>query len=171
MNDRPPDPSPAGEGGSREAADGWGGRRTEQSPGFARALRKRLTRHEVKLWNWLRESVVPAGFHFRRQVPIGPFIADFACLSRRLIVELDGEQHGTDEGRSRDQQRDAELKARGYRVLRFTNAEIDREKPVVLETIRAALLDPHPSPSAPPSPTGEGSDVQLRPSASKPPHR
>jgi very-short-patch-repair endonuclease len=130
-----------------------------------------LTRHEVKLWNWLRESVVPTGFHFRRQVPIGPFIADFACLSRRLIVELDGEQHGTEPARLRDRRRDEDLQSRGYRVLRFTNAEIDREKQVVLETIRAALLDPHPSPSAPPSPAGEGSGAQLRSSNSHPPQR
>ena len=141
-NDQAPDPSPAGEGGSRAAADGWGSRRTDQGPARARALRKSLTRHEEKLWNWLRESVVPMGFHFRRQVPIGSFIVDFACLSARLIVEVDGEQHGSEAGRIRDEKRDPWLRARGYHLLRFANREIDRERQVVLETIRAAGQSP-----------------------------
>lgn len=123
-----------------------------------------MTPHEVKLWNWLRETIVPAGFHMRRQVAIGDYIVDFACLAARLVIEVDGEQHGTDAGRSADGLRDERLAELGYRVLRFTNREIDREKRVVLDTIYAALsarAGPHPSPSAPPSPSGEGSGVAL----------
>jgi very-short-patch-repair endonuclease len=61
--------------------------------GVARALRKRMTPQEAKLWVALR-TLRPAGFHFRRQVPIGPYVVDFACLKHRLIVEVDGGQHG-----------------------------------------------------------------------------
>ena len=173
---RRPDPSPVGEGG--RAAAGWGGKRTSLGVSRARALRKRMTRHEVKLWNWLREAIEPTGFHMRRQVPIDRFIVDFACLAARLVIEVDGEQHGSDVGRARDSERDLRLAELAYRVLRFTNRDIDREKHVVLATIDAALSAfpgsprpagrPHPAPAAPPSPAGEGSVVEpgaTRPSA------
>jgi very-short-patch-repair endonuclease len=159
------DPSPAGEGGSRAAADGWGGRRSEQTPTRARSLRRRLTPQEVKLWNWLREAIAPAGFPMRKQVPIDRFIVDFACLSRRLVIEVDGAQHGVEPVASADRIRDVRLAELGYRVLRFSNGQVDREKAVVLDTVYAALsgtdAHPHPSPSATPSPAGEGSSVGL----------
>jgi very-short-patch-repair endonuclease len=99
-----------------------------------------MTAHEVKLWNWLREEIAPAGFHFRRQVPIGRFVADFACLRYKVVVEVDGVQHGI--GRATgDQTRDAALTTLGYRVLRFWNREIDHEKTMVLDTIFAALCE------------------------------
>jgi very-short-patch-repair endonuclease len=125
-----------------------------------------MTRHEVKLWNWLREGLVPLGYHFRRQVPIERFIVDFACLRRGLIVEVDGEQHGRDRDiQAADRERDQALADRGYRVLRFTNSDIDRRKAVVLDTILAALRgewdEPHPVPSGPPSPAGEGSPAHT----------
>ena len=65
----------------------------------ARALRKRLTPQEVKLWVKLRE-LKTFGFHFRRQVPIGPYIVDFATLSARVVVEIDGGQHNMGAGDS-----------------------------------------------------------------------
>ncbi len=80
-----------------------------------RGLRKRMTAHEVKLWNWLREELGPAGFHFRRQVPIGRFVVDFACLNQKLVVEVDGYQHGTTELRA-DRKRDGELAQLGYKI-------------------------------------------------------
>lgn len=167
MIERDGDPSPAGEGG-REAA-GWGGRRTPLSPARARSLRKRLTPQEVKLWNWLRESIAPAGFHFRKQVPIDVYVVDFACLPARLVVEVDGGQHGSDEGMRRDAERDARLNALGYRVLRFSNHEVDRSRRIVLDTIRAVLDETYPARRsaalAPPSPTGEGSRTTSSPRA------
>ena len=103
-----------------------------------------MTAQEVKLWNWLREEVAPAGFHFRRQVPFGSFIVDFACLRRHLVIEVDGAQHGHDGRREADQARDHALANLGFRVLRFWNHEIDREKRVVLDTIHAALTERPP---------------------------
>jgi very-short-patch-repair endonuclease len=104
-----------------------------------RRLRKQLTPQEVKLWNWLREGFRPLGFHFRRQVPIGAFIVDFACLKHDVIIEADGGGHGSDDALRRDAERDAALSALGFRVLRFWNHEIDREKSIVMDTILAAL--------------------------------
>ncbi len=114
--------------------------RSDLSTAIPRALRRRMTRHEVKLWNWIRESVVPLGYHFRRQVPIERFVVDFACLKQHLIVEIDGEQHGRDPAvRAADRERDALLARQGYRVLRITNQDVDRRKTVVLDTILAAV--------------------------------
>ena len=64
---------------------------------FARALRKRLTPQEVRLWMKLRE-LKALGFNFRRQAPIGPYIVDFVCFRCRLVIEADGGQHGLHEG-------------------------------------------------------------------------
>jgi len=118
-----------------------------------------MTPQEVKLWNWLREEIVPAGFHFRRQAPFGSYVVDFACLARRLVVEVDGAQHGHGRRREADQARDQALAKLGYPVLRFWKHEIDREKRVVLDTIYAALTEtPPPRPlRGRPSPEGEGS--------------
>jgi very-short-patch-repair endonuclease len=130
-----------------------------------------MTPHEVKLWNWLREAIVPAGYRFRRQAPIDRFVVDFACLRARLVIEVDGEQHGLEHGLRRDKLRDERLAELGYAVLRFSNREIDREKPVVLDTIFAAVAarcEAHITRAGPtpvrafgatrPSPAGEGSE-------------
>jgi very-short-patch-repair endonuclease len=106
---------------------------------IARKLRKRMTRQEVILWGRLRE-LRELGFHFRRQSPIAHYIADFECRRRRLIVEVDGMQHGFDSHRTRDVSRDRTLNEMGYRVLRFGNPEIDRNIDGVLESIRLALI-------------------------------
>jgi very-short-patch-repair endonuclease len=105
-----------------------------------------MTPQEVKLWNWLREGLSPQGFHFRRQAPIGLYIVDFACLRARLVIELDGSQHGSPAGQESDRKRKRELNLLGYRVLRFWNHEIDREKQSVMDTIFAALHE-RPAPS------------------------
>jgi very-short-patch-repair endonuclease len=110
------------------------------SPSLSRRLRKQLTPHEVKLWNWLREGPGLQGYHFRRQVAVGRFVADFACLKARLIVELDGGQHGLLVHQIKDQARDQFLKLQGFKVLRFWNHEVDREKQMVMDTIYAALI-------------------------------
>jgi very-short-patch-repair endonuclease len=104
----------------------------------ARQLRKTMTRQEVKLWVRLRE-LRALGFHFRRQSPIARYIVDFECRRARVVVEIDGNQHGFDEHRIRDETRDLTLKALGYRVLRFTNPEVDRNMDGVLETIHRAI--------------------------------
>jgi very-short-patch-repair endonuclease len=115
---------------------------------LARNLRKTMTRQKVKLWVRLRE-LRELGFHFRRQSPIARYIVDFECRRRRLVIEVDGMQHGFDQNRMRDAVRDRILNELGYRILRFANPDIDRNMEGVLETIRLALLadinDPHPA--------------------------
>jgi very-short-patch-repair endonuclease len=106
---------------------------------IARTLRKRMTRQEVILWGRLRE-MREQGFHFRRQSPIANYIVDFECRRRRLIVELDGMQHGFDGHRERDAARDRLLNELGYRVLRFGNPDINQNMEGVLEAIRLALI-------------------------------
>lgn len=104
----------------------------------ARALRKRLTPQEVKLWVKLRE-LKALGYHFRRQAPIGPYIVDFASFHSRLVIEADGGQHGMPDGERSDQVRDAFLKSQGFTVLRFWNSDIDRNLSGVIEEILSAL--------------------------------
>jgi very-short-patch-repair endonuclease len=114
----------------------------------ARALRKRLTPQEVKLWVKLRE-LKPFGFHFRRQAPIGPFIVDFVSFRSKVIIEADGGQHGLPDGVRTDQARDAFLRSQGFTVLRFWNSEIDANLSGVMECVPSALRDPPPDrPSA-----------------------
>ncbi|GGK31421.1 endonuclease domain-containing protein [Salinarimonas ramus] len=120
---------------------------TTVSTQLARDLRKRMTRHEAKLWVALRR-LRPAGFTFRRQVPIGPYVVDFACLKARLVVEVDGSQHGFDAHRAEDRLRDTWLAERGFLVARFWNYQVDRELGSVMDTIFARLTEPRaPSPS------------------------
>jgi very-short-patch-repair endonuclease len=123
----------------------------------ARKLRKAMTRQEVKLWVKLRE-LRALGHHFRRQSPLANYVVDFECRRSRIVIEIDGHQHGFDEHRRRDTERDRVLQQLGYRVLRFGNYEVDREFDGVLEAIRLALeARPHPAAARPPSPrSGEG---------------
>jgi very-short-patch-repair endonuclease len=88
----------------------------------AKLLRKNATLPEQKLWAQLRNRQLE-GFKFRRQVPIGPYIADFVCLEKMLVVELDGWTHSTPEELAYDQRRTIFLNAEGYRVARFDNIE------------------------------------------------
>ena len=108
----------------------------------ARGLRKNPTEAERLLWRHLRVRQL-GGHKFRRQQPLGPYIVDFVCLEKRLIVEVDGGQHAA--RAEKDAQRVAWLKAEGFRVLRFWNTEVLQETEAVWETIRAALQDEPPS--------------------------
>ena len=102
----------------------------------ARALRKAMTRQEVKLWAQLRR-LRPQGFHFRRQAPLEGYIPDFVCFKYRVIVEADGAQHGEDERLAHDARRDLHFAALGFRTLRFWNHEIEADLDAVIETIIA----------------------------------
>ena len=109
----------------------------------ARALRQQDTEPEYRLRGELRNRRLN-GFKFARQIPLGPYIADFVCREARLVVEVDGSQHA---GSRQDSARDAFLSHRGYSVLRFWNDEVLRERRATLETILAALegrLTPSP---------------------------
>jgi very-short-patch-repair endonuclease len=99
----------------------------------ARRLRREVTDAERRLWYHLRNRRL-GGFKFKQQETIGPFIADFACVECRLIVEADGGQHGP----ARDDRRTAYLNRLGWQVLRFWNNEILRQTDGVLEVILRA---------------------------------
>jgi very-short-patch-repair endonuclease len=104
----------------------------------ARRLRREMTKSESAMWDMLRD-LRPYGARFRRETPVGPYIADFAWLSARLIVEVDGDSHETDSGRRHDLARDAFLRNQGFTVLRFDNAQvIDGPDYVFLEIQRHA---------------------------------
>ncbi|MBN9037042.1 MAG: endonuclease domain-containing protein [Rhizobiales bacterium] len=104
---------------------------------FARKLRRDMTDAGAKLWSELRDRRLDTT-KFRRQAPIGPFVADFLCSEARLIVEIDGSQHADSK---RDRARDAELRARGFRVLRFWNDDVMRDLRAVCDTIVAYVRD------------------------------
>ena len=104
----------------------------------ARALRKRLTPQEVKLWVKLRE-LKPLGFHFRRQAPIGRYIVDFVSFRSQLVIEADGGQHGMPVEALADRTRDAFLASQGFTVLRFWNSDIDANLSGVMERILSVL--------------------------------
>lgn len=104
----------------------------------ARRLRKDTTDAEAKLWRHL-ERIPLEGTHFRRQVPIGRYFADFACHQIGLIIELDGGQHGEDHVLRHDAARTAFLESAGYEVIRFWNAEVLNELDAVLDTIFAVV--------------------------------
>ena len=104
---------------------------------FARNMRREPTDAEAKLWHEIRDRRLDR-IKFRRQVPIGSYIVDFVCLEARLVVELDGGQHSES---SYDEMRDAELKARGFRVIRFWNDEILKDIVAVCDTLIAYVRD------------------------------
>ena len=120
---------------------------------LAKNLRKRSTDVERLLWSHLRAGRFE-GLKFRRQHPIGQYIADFVCLERKLIIELDGGQHAFPDEASKDRQRDAWLEKEGYTVVRFWDNEVLMNTSGVLEAIRRRLYRT-PSPQSPPVKGGE----------------
>ena len=109
----------------------------------ARQLRSSQTDAERKLWASLRARQL-RGAKFRRQHAIGPFITDFCCVERGLVIELDGGHHA--ERVKADRVRTAFIEQRGYRVLRFWDNEVLQNMEAVLQQIAIALNDPHPFP-------------------------
>ncbi|MDO1582182.1 endonuclease domain-containing protein [Rhizobium oryzicola] len=108
----------------------------------ARRLRRELTKAEREMWDILRDFR-SRGARFRRETPIGPYIADFAWLSAKLVVEVDGDSHETNAGKQHDRRRDAFLKAEGFQILRFDNAVVlanpDHVSIVIEQTIMPFL--------------------------------
>ena len=103
----------------------------------ARNMRRTMTTHELELWQRLRRNQL--GVHFRRQHPIGPFIVDFAAVSAKLVIEVDGATH---EDLEREALRDRELSALGWRVMHFTNFDIEEALEVVVAMIREVTVQP-----------------------------
>jgi very-short-patch-repair endonuclease len=129
---------------------------------IARALRRNPTDAEQRLWSRLRRRQLD-GCRFRREVPLGPYVVDFACLAARLVIEVDGGQHSW--RAEEDATRSSSLEANGFRVLRFWNNDVHGNLEGVLETIRLAVQSrasdcpPHPDPP----PQGGGRSVPCDP--------
>ena len=105
---------------------------------FARHLRQEMTDAEKLVWGRLRDRRLD-GMKFRRQAPIGPYFADFACFEARLVIELDGGHHALQEGR--DARRDNWLRDQGFQVLRFPDHTVLTDLERVLEVIWEALQE------------------------------
>ena len=118
-----------------------------QGSQHAKSLRQHSTEVERKLWYQLRDRRL-GGYKFRRQMPIGSYVADFVCMSARLIVELDGGQHA--DNTIYDANRTAFLRGEGYEVVRFWNNEVLQNLEGVLTVILLKLCErqaPSPRPS------------------------
>ncbi|MGE3147067.1 MAG: endonuclease domain-containing protein [Pseudorhodoplanes sp.] len=155
-------PSPlAGEGAER--------RRREAGEGVlksrARSLRANMTEAEKKLWFALRDRRF-AQFKFRRQAPVGPFIADFVCYDARLLVEVDGGQHA---GSESDVRRDRWFAANQFRILRFWNNDVLSNLDGVLTAILGALEEaaPHPTRAARGHPSPARGEEASKPQGSR----
>jgi very-short-patch-repair endonuclease len=125
---------------------------------FAKRMRRQPTEAEQKLWWHLRHRLATQRTHFRRQVQIGNFIADFVCHDRKLAIEIDGGQHALQS--ELEKRRTKRLEADGYRVLRFWNNEVLSNIDGVLIEIQLALA---PTPTPDPSPQGGGEKKARRP--------
>jgi very-short-patch-repair endonuclease len=112
----------------------------------ARALRRQMTEAEQRLWGLLRRRQIN-GCRFRRQAPIGCYIADFVCHEARLIIEVDGGQH--DAALLAEVERSRFLEGQGYRILRFWNNEVLENPDGVLIRIAAVLAERSPPPCLP----------------------
>jgi very-short-patch-repair endonuclease len=112
-----------------------------QSRARARELRKSMPRSEALLWSYIRKRALN-GARFRRQHPIGPYIADFACIAAKLVIEVDGYTHWTQEQLDHDARRTKYLNERGWRVIRVSSADVYDNLSGVWETIAAHLPPP-----------------------------
>ncbi len=101
---------------------------------LSRRLRREQTSVEATLWYALRNRRFD-GYKFRRQHPVAGFVADFACIAAKLVIEIDGETHSTGAERRRDADRTRALEAAGYFVLRFNNDDIRRNLSGVLDAV------------------------------------
>jgi very-short-patch-repair endonuclease len=106
----------------------------QQNICFAKKLRYESTEAEKLVWRYLRARRLD-GLKFRRQHPIGGYIADFVCLENRIIIEIDGGQHANE--KNKDREREAWLKNQGFKVLRFWNNEVLENLEGILEVIRS----------------------------------
>ena len=105
---------------------------------YSRSLRKNMTNAEVLLWSRIRRKSL-GGYQFYRQRIIGKYIVDFYCHKAKLVIEVDGGQHYSPEGKQKDMVRDSYMTWLGLRVLRFSDREIHENLDVVMETIWRSL--------------------------------
>ena len=110
---------------------------SERQRSRAKQLRRTMTRAETLLWRYLKANHMD-GIGFRRQTPIGNYIADFVCFASKLVIEVDGESHDFEERQRMDQRRDAFFASEGFQTLRFTNEQVMSNLEGVVEAIRQA---------------------------------
>jgi very-short-patch-repair endonuclease len=128
--------------------------RDEQTTQRARDLRRQSSLAEQKAWELLRNRKI-SGVKFRRQYPIGPYFADFACLSRKLVIEIDGDHH--DFQIDADARRTRALEREGWRVIRFPAREVVANPEGIWAEIELVLTPPHlTSP-----PKGQGNRMKI----------
>jgi len=150
-------PNPPRNGEGDRAKRGGGGSRPLPRPIVARArqLRKQMTPPEVVLWQYLRQR--PNGLKFRKQHPIGDdIVADFCCISRKLVIEVDGYVHDTGTAPRRDEQREASIHGKGFRIFRIGAGEVMENTAACVNSILAFTDSPHHHPvDGPPPHAGE----------------
>jgi very-short-patch-repair endonuclease len=114
---------------------------TAESHKRSKTHRRELTAAETVLWQELRRKQI-GGYHFRRQVPIGPYFVDFACVKEKLIIEVDGIGHAEPHEIAHDAKRTDYLNQLGWRVARYMNVEVFDETHAVVESIWHHLKSP-----------------------------
>jgi very-short-patch-repair endonuclease len=127
----------------------------------ARELRRGMTAPEIVLWSRLKR-LRDLGFHFRRQAPFRGYHLDFVCHTRRLVIEVDGAQHGDDAQADHDMVRDRILARNGYEVLRFWASDVHRDLSWVMDRIMLTLERTPSVRALSPSPDGEGGEAKPR---------
>ena len=105
----------------------------------AQALRRNMTNGEQRLWSDLREFRRVYGVHVRKQAPIGPYIADFAIHSAKIVIEVDGHFHFEPERMAKDKTRDNWLAGQGYRVIRLSTGDLETAYDGCIEEVLRAL--------------------------------
>jgi very-short-patch-repair endonuclease len=113
-----------------------------------------MTPVERALWKGLRSAIDLPGTHFRRQVPLGPYVVDFCCLRHRVIVEVDGAVHDTGSAQRHDRIRDEYLRGEGFTVVHVSDDEVLTRLPMVIDRLTSMLVAATPTPG--PSPQGGG---------------
>jgi very-short-patch-repair endonuclease len=112
----------------RRETEGAMREKEKKSRPLAKRLRKAMTKAEVVMWVRLRELEL-LGYKFRKQHPLGPYVADFACIEAMLVVEVDGATHGTPDEVAHDERRSAYLHTNGWAVFRTTNNDVYTDAP------------------------------------------
>ena len=144
-------------------------RRDPERIAFAREQRQSANEFSHDVWQMVRGGRM-LGEKFRREVPLGPYTLDFACMRLKLNIEIDGKEHSTDEGRQRDALRDAFLRQQGFHVLRIQGYRVTQDsfsvrreiEKVVKGLVERHIQAPHPQPLSPED-RGEGSVQSGKP--------
>lgn len=105
-------------------------------------LRSNLTQAELILWGYLKQK--PLGYKFRRQHPIGIYIADFYCHALKVVIEVDGSIHDDEEVKKADEIRQNDLERNGLLVMRFRNEEVEKNLEVVISKIENLIINKSP---------------------------